>query len=265
MRDEAIDSLLELCQKDKRYLNLIRESSIVKNAPKILRGGAVQRRRGDDKEEEEKKRPVEDYSEVDVRGKIRLLELLVEVVNGGMEEKYQEELLETVLQLDYEANTHLEEEEGEGEGEGEEEGEGGKEREKMEWEELSERVNELVWVMESLKKRRKKNRKSELEWMERKKEENIEKENEEMRKKTEEMERENYRIEGENRELSEEMGRIQEDNSHLKELCPQPLTLNEMRLNFTHPDKIRREENQIVHYGSEGFANCLLGEVLSEV
>ena len=119
-------------------------------------------------------------SELTVRGKTRLLELLVTLVKGGVEVSDEEELMEVVMRLEEEANESVEEGEGEGEGEGEEKG-----REKREWEELSERAHEFVWVIETMKRcrgRREENRKAELEWTEKRKEECIEKENDRMKK-----------------------------------------------------------------------------------
>ena len=108
--------------------------------------------------------------------KIQLIELLSELVKGGVEIGEEEELKEVLMELEEEGNKHVEEgieEEGEGEGEGEgdskegggrerEEGreekkkreESEKKREKVEGEkrELEERIRRMGEEMEEMKK-----------------------------------------------------------------------------------------------------------------
>ena len=92
---------------------------------------------------------------------------------------------------------------------------------KREWEELSERAHELVWVMEQRKRSREwqdRNMRSGLEWMENGKEDEEEKENSSMKKDSVELERENYRIKEESRRMKEEMHRGHDDHHPLPHL-----------------------------------------------
>ena len=98
------------------------------------------------------------------------------------------------MELEEEGNKHVEEEI-EGEGENEEE----KEEEKREWEELSEKARNLLWVIEKMKNRRE--GKKNVTWK------MIQKEKEEMEKRVVEAERGREKVEG----RSEQEGRGREE------------------------------------------------------
>ena len=163
VKREGMETLKEIIKKDQQYVEGIKESSVVRNGVRLL--GGRKRRNGREKdrkegekgseegEEEEKGGIIEEMEcvEMRVREKILLIELLNELVKGGMEiveEEEEEEMKEVLMELDEEGNKHVEEEI-EGDGEGEE-----KEEEKREWEELSEKARNLVWVIEKMKNRR---------------------------------------------------------------------------------------------------------------
>ena len=125
--------LQEICQKDGRYKEVIRESPLVKNAV-ILLGGRNSdssktdgrdggEERGDTDRREEKGGNEMEWGEMRVGEKIALIELLNELVQGGMELREEEEdLTEVWMELEEEGNQHVEaeiDEEGE-----EEKGEG---------------------------------------------------------------------------------------------------------------------------------------------
>ena len=162
-----MEALKEICKKDGRYKEVIKESYIVKNAVILL--GGRSRGNGGGKEME--------WKEMGVGEKIKLIELLGALVKGGVEMKEEEELKEVLMELEEEGNKHVEEGEGEEEEEGEEEGEGrGKrEEEKREWEELSERARNLVWLLEKMKNRREGKKTGTLKMMKKKEEEKKEK------------------------------------------------------------------------------------------
>ena len=134
----------EICRDDKRYVKVIGESAVVKNAAKLLSGRKLKEMEGEKKDEEEEEDNGKGRAELKVREKIRLLELLVTLVKGGVGMGDEEELMEAALRLEEEANNRVEQEDVE-----EEAGEGNVE-EKREWEELSERAHELVWAMEMM-------------------------------------------------------------------------------------------------------------------
>ena len=128
-----MDPLQEICQKDGRYKEVIRESPLVKNAV-ILLGGRNsdssktdgrdgREERGDTDRREEKGGNEMGWGEMRVGEKIALIELLNELVQGGMELREEEEdLTEVWMELEEEGNQHVEaeiDEEGE-----EEKGEG---------------------------------------------------------------------------------------------------------------------------------------------
>ena len=53
MRDAGMGVICEICEKDEQYLNVIRESSIVKNLVKLLDGRGRGRERGKEGKEME--------------------------------------------------------------------------------------------------------------------------------------------------------------------------------------------------------------------
>ena len=261
--------LCEICQIDRGYLSVIRESSVVKNVVKLLRRTGTSalendREKREEREEEKAEKMVD--REITVIEKIGLLELLLVLVKGDVEISDEEELIEVVLELEEEGNKHAEEEEEEGKGEGE--GEGGKEEEKREWEDLSERAHELVWVMERLKKRREEKegkRKERIEWTEMKNEEEIDEENTEMKKECVEMERENCMLDGENRKVKEEVAGMKEENKHMKTFCPLITSLDNTSVTFPEQTGMKREGNLIIHTGNTAILNCFIGGVLTSV
>ena len=122
-----METLKEICKKDGRYKEVIKEASIVKNAV-ILLGG---RRRGDGRgkdgkegeeedegkgrreeeengtsEEEEKGGMEMEWGEMRVGEKRKLIELLSELVKGGMEIGEEEEMKEVLMELEEEGNKH---------------------------------------------------------------------------------------------------------------------------------------------------------------
>ena len=277
MKSKGMDLLYELVKKDKSYLSVIKESAIVKNAVKLLSGGERRKTDEDERKEAEEREQgmegrIEDEKgkegidcELKVMEKEKLLELLVELVKGGIVLD-EEEIMEVALSLEEEANEHMEDGDREGEGEGD----GGEAEEnageKREWEELGERAHELVWVMEMMKKgREKKDMRKVIDWMETRKEEEAEKENSELKKNSIQMERENYQLSAEGRVLKEEMDGVKKDNEHLKELCPIITSLDDTSVTFPHGDGIKREGNTIIHQGSNSYLNCFLGGVMTSV
>ena len=121
----------EICKKDGRYTEVIKDRYLVENAV-ILLGGRRNNGEGREGEEGEGKREEEkggileemEYVEMEVGEKISLIELLSVLVKGGMEIEEEEELKEVLMELEEEGNKHVEEEM-----EGDK-----KEEEKREWE-----------------------------------------------------------------------------------------------------------------------------------
>ena len=157
-------------EKDEGYREVIRESGVLKNVVKVWGVRREEEEEGggrggvEEGVNEGRRRGIEKYKrEMSVREKVRVLELLISVVKGGVEMEDEEGVEEVVMRLEEEGRKYreggAEEEGGGGEGggveEGEGEGEGGegatKEKEMKEWEELNERVNEFMWVMEVMK------------------------------------------------------------------------------------------------------------------
>ena len=173
MKREGLVTLKEICKKDGRYKEVIKESSIVKNAVILLgggrrgNGGETVRKEGEEGDEEKGGMEVECVeTNLNVGEKISLIELLSDLVKGGIEIGEEEEMKEVLMELEEEGNKHVEEEI-EGEGENEEE----KEEEKREWEELSEKARNLVWVIEKMKNRREGKKNMSLKTMKKEREE----------------------------------------------------------------------------------------------
>ena len=173
-----METLREICKKDVRSRNLIKESSIVKNAV-ILLGGS---REVKEREEGGKRGREMEWKEMTVGAKISLIKLLSELVKGGMEMEDEQELKDVLMKLEEEGNKHVEDEIAcDGKEDGGERKELEKEEEKEEWDELSERARNLVWTMDKMKARREGKRSATLIMM-RKTEEELEKRREEERK-----------------------------------------------------------------------------------
>ena len=104
-----------------------------------------------------------------------------------------------------------------------------------------------------------------IEWIEKRKEVEVEKENELMKKEGVEMERENDRIGGENRGMEGEMDRVKSDNDHLKELCPIITSLSEFNLYFSNPSVLNVQDNKITHASTNGQETCVFRDILEPV
>ena len=112
----------EICKKDGRYKEVIKHSSVVKNAVILLGGtrrekGGLWRkdeRNGEEEDStgkgEEKGRQEMEWMELTVAEKVTLIELLSELVKGGVEIGEEEEMKEVLMELEEEGNRHVEEE-----------------------------------------------------------------------------------------------------------------------------------------------------------
>ena len=152
MKAEGMKALSEICKKDSTYVNVIKELSVVKNAVELLGGKrtleAGRGRKGDKRKGKKEEKGKGVLGELTVREKIGLLDLLSGLVKRGLEMEDEEELKEVGMMLEEEGSKHVEEGE-----EGEEE-ERKKEQERIQWDELTEKARNFVWVMESAKARR---------------------------------------------------------------------------------------------------------------
>ena len=110
MRVVVMETLHEICEKDNMYVKVIKESSVVKNAVKLLESGGrrrqTERKETEGEEEGEGKEEggdgitgMKEDSELRIGEKIKLLELLLLLVKRGIEISEEEELMEVVLRL----------------------------------------------------------------------------------------------------------------------------------------------------------------------
>ena len=221
--------------------------------------------------------------EMNVREKISLIELLNELVKGGMEivkKEEEEEMKEVLMELEEEMNKHVEEEI---EGDGEEA--------KREWEELSEKACMLVRMMETMKNRREGKKNMSLKMMKKEKEEEKKKREEMEKKLEEEKKRADEATKGrdeERRGREEAEARIERMKKEMEEMRKQegglytpapsntpPITpiastvitsLDETSVIFTPSnDGIKREGNTIIHHGFKSNRNCFIGEEMTSV
>ena len=160
-----METLKDICKKDVRFKEVVKECHLVKNAVSLLGGRRKEKGKREEKDgkadregeggkgEEEKGAMEVEFVEMKVGEKISLIELLSELVKGWIEMGDEEELKEVGMMLEEEGNNHVEDGiEGEGEGEEEEEEKKKKkEEEKREWEELSEKAHQLAWAIAKMK------------------------------------------------------------------------------------------------------------------
>ena len=253
-----------LCKKDGRYMEVIKDSYVVKNAVILLGGqkkkegeGEKDVKEGEEATEEEMGRREEEKGRVEmveciemrVREKISLLELLSELVKGGVEMEDEEELKEVGMMLEEEGNNHVEEEIEGGEGrKGEEVEENEKEKdeeEKREWEELSEKAHQLVWVMEKMKNRREGKRSDTMRMVKRMKEKDGKVEDDKER-----MEEEKQRAIEEKRKMEEELKAKKEEDEGWQNLGTRiglSRSLEEVGVEFGDGSVMRTENNSIIH------------------
>ena len=310
-----MSALCSICKKDDEYKEMIKESYYVKNAVVLLGGrrerekteglSETERKEGEagvGRKEEEKGGMEIDCIEMKVREKILLIELLSELVKGGMEIAEEEELKELLMELEEEGNSHLEvgmereeeEEEEEEEAdplskilpisqeeeteqveetktieEGEEEEE--KEGEKREWEELSEKAHQLAWMMERMKKRREGKKSETLKRMK--------KEKEDMKQKMEEVEETIERMKVEMEKMKNEGTLHTPPPTHTPSTSPPPFntppitsivssvitSLDEVSVLFPQSSDIKREGNTIVHHAYDSYRHCFIGGVMTSV
>ena len=281
----------QICKKDDRYKVMIKESRLVKNAIILL--GGKKNRGGEERSEEGG--DIE-WKDMGVGEKISLIELLTELVKGGMEMNEEEQMKEVLMELEEEGNNHMEEEmDGDGEGEGEEEeGEEGKREEKREWEKLSESARHLVFVIESAKARREGKKSTTLKMM-RKREEEMERKRIEVEKKGAELERRLQAAEEGREEERKEKEAAEQRNARLQveiqgmkmtmeamiqristqqSITPSALTpwaslpitsLDGTSLKVSPSGEITKSGNILIHAGTYGFSNCYIGGVLTSV
>ena len=282
----------EIWTKDGRYKGVIEDSYIVKNAVMMLGGRRVVKvgERWEGREGEGKGGRGKIIGEIGVGEKIKLIELLYELVKGGVKMREEEEMKEVLMELEEEGNEHVEEGD-----KGEEEG-GGKEwvkeeeEEKREWEELSEKARSLVWVIESAEKRREGKKRESMKKIKEEKEEmekKIEEERrgrEEERKRCDEAKKEKEELERKRREGEERIERMKKEIEELKKeggiSLPPPsntpsttasglkliTSLDETSVVFPQSDLIKREENTIIHHGRSMYVrNCFIGGVMTSV
>ena len=264
IKGEGMKTLNEICQKDSRYVKVIQELSVVKNAVELLGG----RRRDEqcgingDKEDEDdgqesKGRKEETgrmvWSELRVKEKIGLLELLSGLVKRGVEMEDEEELKEVGMKLEEEGNKHLED------GKGEEEKKKEGEEEKREWEELSEKAHTFVWMMEKIKARREGKKSQTLRMMKK------------MEEKEGKLEADNGRLEEEVNALKAEIGRLkkyEEGESITKgtfrvNTVSEVKVLSQMRMLFGDYSVLKAENNSIVHNYTPSYSSGFLGDKLN--
>ena len=215
--------------------------------------------------------------EMRVREKISLIEVLNELVKGGVEivgkEEEEEEMKEVLMELEEEGNKHVEEEmEGKEGGEKEEEA-------KREWEELSEKARNFVWVLEKMKNRREGKKGGTLK-MSKRKEEEMEKKEAEMEKKVEEEKNKKEEAEQRNRELEAQIERMKQEMEQMKKestltvpkstdapISSGPITsLDETSVTFPLTDGIKRDGNVILRTGADREdRNCFIGGPMTSV
>ena len=270
-------------------MEVIKDSYIVKNAVLLLGG---RRRKGEEKDGKEGAEAGEgegrkevgrkmEWEEMGVGEKTSLIELLIELVKGGVKIGEEEELKEVLLELEEEGSVHVEEEmDLEGEETGEEKGRGGKKREekeeeKKEWEELSERAYMLVRMMEKMKSRREGKRSATLMKI-RKEREEIEKGREEEKKRADQEKKKREEAEAAIEKMRLEMEKMRKDGTlHSPPLSNTPTTqivssvitsLDGTSVTFPQSDGIKRDENTIIHPGSTNlYRNCFIGGVMTSV
>ena len=95
IRIRGLEAIREWVSKDDRYINMIRECEIIRNAVSILRRRTI----GEGEETEEKEEGEEGVS---VREKNGILGILLEIVEGGGWKGRYEELEEVVGRLEEE-------------------------------------------------------------------------------------------------------------------------------------------------------------------
>ena len=190
---------------------------------------------------------------------------------------------EVLMELEEEGNKHVE---AEIEGGGGEE----KEEEKREWEELSEKAHQLIWVMEKMQNRREGKRSATFRMIRKEKEEMKEKMEEERRGREEEkkkVEEEKKKREEEKKAFEERISRMEREMEEMKKkegVIHTPSTSNTppitpiahrvitslgnlcLSVKFSDSDKIRREGNTIIHdKNCWDLRHCFIGGEMQSV
>ena len=264
MKGAGIKTLTEICKKDSGSMKMIRELNVVKNAIELLRGrkkeggGGVGKRVEDekDKEDEERKGRKEDRGgkvrrEWRMKEKIGLLELLSGLVKRGVEMEDEEGLEEIGMELEEEGNQHVEGEEIEGEGKEKGGGGGGEEEEeeKREWEELSEKAHQFVWVLNKMKARREGRKSQTLRMMKR------------MEEKDEKLQESDERM-GSGGTIREEKEKMKKESYRVIKVTERKL-INEMGVLFGDWSILKVEHNSIVHNSEGTFVSAFIGEKMT--
>ena len=251
IRVRGLDSIREWLSKDDRYISMIGECEIIRDAVATLRRRTI----GEGEEEEEEEEGVS------VREKNGILGILLEMVEVGGWRGGYEELEEVVGRLEEEGEKEWRERKGKREGRG---GDG--------------EMISLRGTMKNLEEEKKgrEEEKKRADEERRMKEEERKKVDEEKRRGAEEkrMKEEAERREAEEKRMKEEeerrAGEMEERIRNLEHelylLKHPPITsLDGTSLTFPQNNGIKREGNTIIHHGSYSFRNCFIGGEMRSV
>ena len=144
IRIRGLEAIRDWVSKDDRYISMIGECEIIRNAVSILRRrtiGEGEEEEGKEGEEAKEGEKEEEEEGVSVREKNGLLGIVLEVVEGGAWKEEYEQLEEVVGQLEEEGKKRWMEKRGKKGGRG-----GGRE-----WKEMGRLAHEIGWAIEEKK------------------------------------------------------------------------------------------------------------------
>ena len=293
IRIRGLEAIREWVSKDDRYINMIGECEIIRDAVSILRRRTIgDGEEGEEEEREEREEGKGKEEGVSVREKNGILGIVLEMVEGGGWKGSYSELEEVVGRLEEEGKKEWI----------------SKRREKginsgREWKEMGRLAREIGWEIEKRKRMEgregrggdmitlhgmKKNLEEEKKGREaekkradeeqRMKEEEMKKVDE-MKKGREEEKRKKEEAETKNRELENRIERMRVEMEEMKkredqqkkrkeeeEKHSRPIrSLDGTSVVFTPNNGIKREGNTIIHHGPNRDRNCFIGGEMTSV
>ena len=266
IRIRGLEAIRNWMSKDERYISMIGECEIIRDAVSILR-----RRTIGEGEEEEEGREGEEEEGVSVREKNGISGIVLEMVEGGGWRGKYEEVEEVVGRLEEEGEKEWRERKGKRGGRG-----GG-----MEWREMGRLAHEVGWEIE---KRKGRGGDGEMIMSLRGMKKNLEEEKKKVAEKDKQLEEERRRAYEEKRAFEERISRMEKEMEEMKKKRSSPTqtpsntppstpiasnvitSLDGTSVVFAPSnDYIKREGNTIIHHGPNSFRHCFIGGEMRSV
>ena len=256
-----MEAIREWVSKDERYISMVGECEIIRDAVSFLRRTTIEGEKGEEEG-------------MSISEKNGILGIVLEVVEGGGWRGKYEELEEVVGRLEEEGKKRwIEKRREKGMNEG------------REWKEMGRLAHDVGWAIEERKTMLEgRGEDGEMIMSLRGMKKNLEEEKKKVAEKDKQLEEERRRAYEEKRAFEERISRMEREMEEMKKkegiLYTQPpsntppitpnafsviTSLDGTSVIFPKMDGIKREGNIIIHHGSDSYRNCFIGGEMASV